>query len=215
MEGYNVFVKNRSVSFAGDGTYVYARGTPDGSCYVAPFNFGYAIDGRLFGASFGSVSTPLATPATTSITAQRPQAWIRVPSGTLVVPARIAITVESAGATTQGEIALATSQNDVGNGTSSAGPTPVCLNADATRTSNCTARQLATGDVTAEVGLHEFDRFSFAASAANQKFVWSAQESGLYMPLMGDASLLIYIGGNAVNFFADVQWYELTSTDFD
>lgn len=206
FRGYSI----ANPSASGDNTWVAAHLDRFGNLYSAPAELGYAIDGRLFGANFGSVTTPLATAATTAIVAQQPQAWLRIPDNTAVMPLSVNFTVEATGATTQGEVSICIAQNDVGNGTSTAGPTPVNLNTSNPRASLVTARSLATANVTAETNLVELQRFSFAASAVNQSFSWNARQLVIPLVLRGPASFLIYIGGNAVNFYAQVQWLEFT-----
>lgn len=200
---------------ASDGSYVAVHTTGYGDIYTEAAMLGYGITGRLFGAHFGTLTAPLATPATTSITARMPQAFLRVPDGTAVIPLTANVIVESAGNTTQGEVSIAMCQNDVGNGSTSVAATagPLSLNTAAPVTSNCTPRQLATaGDVTAEVNLLELKRFSFILSAVNQDFSWAARQQYVTPILRGPATFLIYIGGNAINFFAQMQWLELPET---
>lgn len=165
------------------------------------------VDGNMYGASFGSVTTPLASPATTAITARRPQAWLRVLDGRVVIPRSLEIVIEAAGATTQGEIAIAMTTNDLGNGTSAAGTIgPLNLRSDSTKTSTSVPRQLATADVTLETGYLELERFTFAASGVNQTFKISAD---ILPMIVGPSTLAVYIGGNAVNFFSDWEWLEV------
>lgn len=176
----------------------------------APWIVQAGREGRLFGCHFGTVTTPIATPATTAITARRPQAWLRIPAATLVVPVSVRIVIEASGATTQGEIALCSTTNDVGAGTSTAGTSAVInKNTDSANVSACTPLMLATADVAVETGLLEHARFSWAASAVNQHFNWPDPGSMNDIPfLRGDASWLLYIGGNAVNFYATFSWAE-------
>lgn len=176
----------------------------------APWTVRAGAEGRLFGCHFGTVTTPLATPATTAIVAARPQAWLRLPDGKLVIPVSVRIVVESAGITTQGEISLCSTTNDVGNGTSAAGTSGALnKNTGSAIASSAVPRQLATADVTAETGLLEHARFGFAASAVNQSFNWPDPGSKDDLPfLRGAASWLLYIGGNAVNFYAQFSWAE-------
>ena len=189
------------------------RGTSDGALYVADYALSASIEGRVMGCHFGTLTTPLATAATTAITTLRPQAWVRIPDGTVIIPLAVDVLVESTGITTQGEISIAMCIVDPGDGTAAAGTLqPVSLNAAAPVTSNCTTRQLATGDITAETGLRELKRFSFAASAVNQDFTWNAAQTLVVPVLRGPAGLLVYIGGNAVNFFAQMQWIELAES---
>ena len=187
------------------------RMTQDGALYVAQYALSASIEGRVMGCHFGTLTTPLATAATTAITTLRPQAHVRVPDGTVIIPLAVNILVESTGITTQGEIAIATTTVDPGDGTGAAGTQqPVGLNTARPVTSNCTTRQLMTGDITAETGLLELKRFSFALSAVNQDFTWNASQALVVPVLRGPAGLLVYIGGNAVNFYCQMQWIELT-----
>lgn len=189
------------------------RMTQDGALYTAPWSTALGKEGRLMGCHFGTLTTPLATAATTAIATLRPQAWVRIPDGTAIIPLSVNVLVESAGATTQGEISIATCTVDPGDGTGAAGTKqPVSLNTAAPVTSNCTTRQLATGDITAETGLLELKRFSFAASAVNQDFTWNAAGNLVVPVLRGAAGLLVYIGGNAVNFYCQMQWIEVAES---
>ncbi len=188
---------------------VAAHGDRQGNQYVSDRVRAAAIAGKLFIANHGQVTTPLTTPATTAITAKRPQAWLRVPDGKAIYVVRHTVLVESHGATTQGEISICTASNDVGDGTGD--DATELLNANPNRISDTpgtTGRQLATGDVTAEANLLELDRESFAASAVNQKYQWNANELGLLIPMLGDCSFLTYIGGNAVKFYAQTIFIE-------
>ena len=185
--------------------------TQDGALYVAQYALAASIEGRLMGCHFGTLTTPLATAATTAIATLRPQAHVRVPDGTAIIPLAVNILVETSGATTQGEIAIATTTVDPGDGTGAAGTQqPVGLNTARPVTSNCTTRQLMTGDITAETGLLELKRFTFAADTDNQDFTWNAMQSLVVPILRGPAGLLVYIGGNAVSFYCQMQWIELT-----
>ncbi len=203
-------VPNIDPNKASDAGLVAIHTDRQGNLIVENANNNKAVAGKMFVANFGSVTTPLATAATTAITARRPMAWIRVPAETGIIPVRTTIVVESAGATTQGEISVCQASNDVGDGTSTASVLGARqLNTRlGTTAGDCTPRHLSTGDCTLEVDLRELDRFSFAASAVNQKFVYRPQNDGLFSVLHGDASWLVYIGGNAVNFFGQMVWIE-------
>lgn len=196
---------------AADGTQVAASMDRQGVLSVSDRVREAAMAGKLFVAQYGTVTTPLVTPVTAAIVAARPQAWLRVPTGKAIYVVRHTIVVEANGITTQGEIAIAITSNDVGDG----------IGADGTKIQNAvpglvgttpsvTSRQLATGDVTAEEDYVELDRFGFAASAVNQKFEFNANENGLLIPIYGSdgASFLTYIGGNAVNFYAQTVFIE-------
>ena len=215
MTDLNALVNNTSVSRTGLG-WTSLRATPDGALYTTDVGGSLGIEGRIFAANMGLVTTPLATAATTAIVNTTPHAWIRVPDGTAIVPLYARIVVESQSITTQGEISLLIAQNDIGNGTSSAADAgPINLNTAAPVTSACTARQLATGAATAPTNPLELTRFSFAASAVNQAFEWDARSLGVFAVVRGEGSWAIYIGGNAVNYYAQMVWAELSEADID
>lgn len=193
---------------AGDGSMVAAHGDRQGNLYVTDIVRAAAIAGKLFLANYGTLTTPLASPATTAITAQRPQAWLRIPEGKVIYVVRHVINVESHGATTQGEIAVCTTTNDVGDGTGADATSLRNANPGHAGTPSTTGRQLATGDITAETARNEVDRFSFAASAVNQKFELNANDLGVLIPIRGASSFLTYIGGNAVQFYAQTLFIE-------
>lgn len=198
---------------ASDGSMVAVKTDRQGNLSVSDRVRMAAMAGKLFVANFGSITTPLSTPATTVIEAKRPQAWLRIPTGKVVYIVRHTIVVEANGGTTQGEIALATSSNDVGDGTAT--DATQLKNANPSRlgdTPGTTGRQLSTNDCDAEENYAEYDRESFAASAVNLKFEWNANELGILLPLVGDASFLCYIGGNAVSFFAQTIFIEEDAT---
>ena len=215
MTDLNALVNNTSVSRTGLG-WTSLRATPDGALYTRDMGGSLAVEGRIFAPNMGRVTTPLATAATTAIVDTPPHAWIRVPDGTAIVPLYARIVVESASITTQGEISLLIAQNDIGNGTSSAADSGIiALNTAAPVTSACTARQLATAAATAPTNPLELTRFSFAASAVNQAFEWDARALGVFAVVRGAGSWAIYIGGNAVNYYAQMVWAELSEADID
>jgi hypothetical protein len=204
---------NQNIGVGRSSGFGQARMTSDGAQYMAQYAMAASIEGRLMGCHFGTLTAPLATAATTAITTLLPQAWVRIPTGTTIIPVSANVLMEVAGATTQGEISICTCTVDPGDGTGAAGTKqPISLNTSAPVTSNCTTRQLATGNITAETGLLELKRFSFVAAAVNLDFTWNAAGNLLFPILKGPAGFLIYIGGNAVNFFAQMQWIELPST---
>ena len=136
-----------SVTRVAEGAALQARGTRDGALFVADWYEAHALEGRIFSATFGAVTTPLTFLITL---ANRPDMWIRCPDGTMILPLVETVTLE-AFAGTDTEIDIRDAQNDIGNGTSSAATVgPLNNRTDAPIASVCTARQLATGDTTAE-----------------------------------------------------------------
>ena len=210
MSDLRAFVQNVSVGRATSGDPALLRMTPDGALYTADVLLAAAIEGRVFAFNSGVVTTPAATAATTAITNTIASSWVRVPDGTAIVPIYAGLVVESAGATTQGEISLLIAQNDIGSGsgaTPGSGASAINLNTASPVTSNCTPVQIATAS-TAPTNPLELARFSFAASAVNQHYTWTARANGIYPVVRGASSWAFYIGGNAVNFYSTMVWAE-------
>ena len=185
------------------------RMTPDGALYTVKHGLSVGIEGRVFGAYAGSITTPLTTAATTAIVNTTPHLWVRVPEGTAIIPLSCKLTIESSGITTQGEASILIAQNDIGSGTSTAATGPVSLNTAAPVVSACTARNLATGAATAPTNPLELTRFSWALSTANTTFEWNVGQLGYWPIVRGAGSFAMYLGGNAVVYYAQMQWMEL------
>lgn len=213
MSDLRALIQNLSVGRHGSSAAPNSlRMTPDGALYTAPYPLSAAVEGNVFGMNAGTVTTPLSTAATTALANTTPHAWVRVPDGTVIIPLYASITVETSGITTQGEASIVIAQNDIGNGTSSAGTGPVSFNTAAPVTSACTVRALATGATTAPTNPLELARFSFAASTVNTNFTWTGGEHGYWPIVRGAGSWAIYLGGNAVGYFAQMIWVELSES---
>lgn len=152
-----------SVTRVSEGAQLQARGTRDGALFVADWYEAHALEGRIFGANFGSVTTPLTFLVTA---ANRPDMWVRVLDGTMILPLVETVALEAfAGTDTEIDIRLA--QNDIGNGTSTAASVaPTSLRTDAPISSNCAARHLATADTTAETNPISLWRFTINTASA-------------------------------------------------
>ena len=213
MSDLRALIQNVSVGRKGSSDHPSPlRMTPDGALYTAAYPLSAAVEGNVFGMNAGTVTTPLSTAATTAIVNTTPHAWVRVPDGTVIIPLYASVTIETSGITTQGELSIVIAQNDIGNGTSSAGTGPVSFNTAAPVTSACTVRALATAATTAPTNPLELYRASFAASTVNTNFTWYAEREAYYPVLRGAASWAIFLGGNAVGYYAQMVWVELSET---
>lgn len=198
-----------------DGNWRGLRGLRDGAAVTANYFDVLGMEGRIYIASMGSVTTPLTFLASA---ANRPDAWIRVPSGTTILPIMVNVTLEAA-AGTLNEIDVRICQNDIGNGTSSAATAgPIGARTDAVLTSNCTARQLATADTTAETNPISLLRRTYAR-ADEAGIEWrglAATRAELSYPvLVGPATLEVFIAATTTQAtgFVVMTWAELPSTD--
>lgn len=136
-------VSKAGVSYGGENASGKARAFRDKALVGMPHRQALVFEGRVFTCNAGSVTTPLTFLVTADL---RPDFVLRVPSGSVVQILGVETILEAAAGTVT-EIDYRTTQNDVGNGTSSAATVgPQNLRSDAPRSSLCTARQLYTGD---------------------------------------------------------------------
>ena len=196
-------------SRASDSTPVALKADRQGVLSVNDRVRAAALAGKLFVANWGTVTAPLTGPATQAVTLLRPSTWLRVPQGKTIYVVRHTVNIESSSNTTQGEVAIALASNDVGVGTSTAATSNRNANpSKLASTPGTIARANATQDVSVASDYIELDRFSFILSAVNQKFEFDANKTGLLIPIVGDASFLCFVGGNAVVFFAQTVYIE-------
>ncbi len=147
MSDIRFIAGHTSQNRARDGQYIGARSTRDGALFVAPWVQALVLEGKVFGANAGSVTTGIAGHAT--IDADQPEMAIRAASDTLVLmPLDLGAYLET-GATTLGihELMWAVSNIDVGAGTSTAG-TAFNLNMSASASASASVRVAYTGNGT-------------------------------------------------------------------
>ena len=212
MSDIRLFAAERaSVARTSEGNLIAVRGTRDGAVFTADWYEAHALEGRVFGANMGSVTTPLTFLITL---ANRPDAWIRVPDNTMILPLSVHVVLEAAtGTATETDVRIA--QNDIGNGTSSAATVgPVSMRTDAPVTSNCVARQLATGDTTAETNpMSVWRQTVITASAAgndavSQQHITRADMG--YPVLVGPATIEVFVAATTTQAtgFVIITWVE-------
>jgi len=147
MSDIRLFAGHANPGYALDKTLVGARSTRDGALFTAPWVQALVLEGKVFGANAGSVTTGIAGHAT--IDADQPEIAIRAAADTLVLmPLDLGAYLES-GATTLGihELMWAVSNIDVGAGTSTAG-TALNLNLSSSAATGASVRTAYTGNGT-------------------------------------------------------------------
>lgn len=192
---------------ANDG-FISPRALRDGTLVSIPWYDALALEGRVFVAQNGDETTPLTFLA---LAANRPDAWIRVATSTIVIPLSCTVTIE-AGAGTVTEIDLRTAQNDIGNGTSTAASVgPLASKTSAPIASTSTVRHLATADTTA--GTNEVTvwrktlPFAMATTEGNEFPTFDiTREMMGYPVLVGPASIMLYISATTTQATGFVTW---------
>lgn len=183
-----------SIQRVAEGASLQARGTRDGALFVANWYEAHALEGRIFSANMGSVTTPLTFLITA---ANRPDGWLRVPDGTMIIPLVCTVALEAFAGTVT-EIDVRTAQNDIGNGTSSAASIgPQANHTGAPYASTVVARQLATADTTAEtaplsVWRKQIPTANAAGNDAAGSFTVTREMMG-YPVLVGPATWEVFV----------------------
>lgn len=195
----------------GDDEYLGVQGTRDGAIWTADWYLARAMEGRVFLASFGSQTTPLTAVAYDQ---DQPEGVIRIPTNTTIVPIRVEVFLESF-AGTDNEVVVSYVTVDPTSGTSAAATEGASsTRSDAPITSNCTPRQLYTGNATI-TGYTELWRGGTptADSVAENPIVW-APPAGVGGVLVGPAGLLLQIASTSTQatFYAKIWWVEFPST---
>ena len=170
-----------------------------------------SVAGKQFVANMGTRSAPITVLGAT-IVVRRPQAFIRVPLGTTIVPKRVKFTCLTSGASVS-EFSVAQCSNDVGNGTSAAATVgPVNMNTRLGADSGqCTPRQLASADVDVEVNPVEYDFQTFASDADDYSWEYLPTRNGEFPVLTGPATWAVYAGGTTVLGWFVFTWTEVAS----
>ena len=197
----------------GTGAWKIVQGFREGTMSTVDFKQRMIAAGYGFGASMGSVTTPLTFLVTA---ANRPDAWLRVPATRMIIPTFVGVTLESMTGTVT-EIDVRITQNDIGNGTSTAATVgPINLRGDSAGLGSglVVPRQLATGDTTAETNpLSVYRRTYIRADDAGSD--WKGIEwAGNPAPFVGNqtngGTLEVFIAAttNQATGFVVMQWVE-------
>jgi hypothetical protein len=195
-----------------EGNPILAKGNRQGAQVTVDQLLQWAIDGRTFHAQQGDAGT-MVDFAETAYDEDQPQFALRVPSGRVVIPLSLVISLEDQ-AGTNNQIIWSVTTNDIGSGTSTAA-TISAMRLDSPYTSSCTARSLYTGNATAATGLFEFARWvdPFAQAATSTSigtYNWSIRTASAIPILKGPATLQMHIygTGTAPGGFGEYVWAE-------
>jgi len=212
-----------AVSVESEGSDVYLRAMRDGTLLSADWILAKTIQGRLFCAQAGLLTTEITWTATATNDQTKPAMFIDVPSGTTIFPLEISLYMEAYGSNAQFECEAIT-----GTGGVSAGGTAMTITnmrSDAPYTSNCTGTSDITGGTACTTNLSAFwrDGAQFAitktggsatvAATDPNKFVWRYKD-GLYCPIVvGHGQLMVTQGSQAGTGFGKIIFIEVPTSE--
>ena len=214
-----------SVSRATDDRHVMdLRMTRDGAPFTADWLLGAALEGRVFCAQAGLLSTAITWTATATNDQTKPAVFLSVPSGTTIIPVSIELYMEAFGTTAQFECEAITGTG----GVSASGTAMVITNmrTDAPVSSTCTATSDITGGTACTANVNAFWRdgqqFAITKSAGSataaasdpNKFAWKLSDSMVAPVVKGPGQLMVTQGSQAGTGFCKVVFVEIPSNEF-
>jgi len=225
MSDFRAFAAQTTVSRTTDGRFVGARSLRDGSMFHAPWELALVMEGKVYGANAGVITTGIAGHATAD--GDQPEIAIRAAADTLVIlPLYLEAGTQSF-ETTLGihSVFWAMSPTDVGNGTST-GFTPVQLNLSSANAAAAVCRTAYTGNGAADpltTTWYEFGRAAgnFDSDAATSgilglRMCWSTKNDAAIPILARTGCITGYgEGGTTANFFFTAKWAEFTQADIE
>lgn len=192
----------------------------DGSLVSSDWELARSLEGRVFVANAGTVTTPLTFGAGVIDTTE-PDLHIAIPSGTTAILLGIQVQVEAFGTTAifEGMAAIGTG----GSAGTDTAVTPTSLRADAPISSNATVGAAGDADATyMTTNVSEFWRFGIQKAATTatgdddssrdgERWEWNSKERGIYPVLVGPAQLQVHAAGQATTGFIIATWVEVPS----
>jgi hypothetical protein len=194
-------VRQNSYAAAGEGVGGHLRLNRRGELVGLDFITQASMDGRVFVANAGTLSSPATWTATAGIDITKPVLNIGVPSGTTIIPVEIVLLYE-----TFGTIALMECMAAIGTGGIVGGTavTPTNLRSDAPNTSTCSVYKLGTASTGPTVNLGEFWR------DGRQKVITTGTIVAHFTPVcVGPAQLFICQGSQGGTGFCKFVYIEI------
>ena len=225
MSDIRVNAAQTTISRVTDGRLVQMRGMRDGSAIVAPWEMALVMEGKVFGANAGTITTGIAGHATAD--GDQPEIAIRAAADTLVVLPLYLEAVTQSFETTLGihGVFWAISPTDVGNGTSTAF-TPVQLNLSSSAAAAAVCRVAYTGNGAADPltttwyeltrAAGNFDSDAATSGILGLKAVYSSKNDAAVPILARTGCITGYgEGGTGANFFFTAKWAEFTQAEIE
>ena len=209
-------------TFSADDAFSKVQGTRDGAPFSADWVLARCLEGRVFVANAGTVTTPVEFGAGV-IDEDEYDLHISVPSGTTIGILSVEVVAEVVGTNAILEVMAKTgSGSTCGAGTAI---TPRNLRSDSPFTSNCTITAAATVTSGVQITGPEFMRYCLAKAVTvatagapggtlPRRFTWNHKDAG-YIPIVvggtGHAAG-VFCGAQAGQGFITVVYVEVPST---
>ena len=209
----------------GDDKFLAVQGTRDGAIYTMDWGMAKALEGRVYVANAGSVTSEL-TFGAGDIDTTEPDLFLSVPLGTTVVPLEIRVKMQAYGTTLIFELMAATGTGGVaGTDTNlTYGTLWGNLRSDGPNSSLCTVGHSSAADATyMTTNVVEFWRegIMLAATTATgdddssklgETWVWNAKQAGWAPVLVGASQLMVFASSQAGKGFITIVYAEFPST---
>lgn len=216
LRGYPAITPARSTGVGPVGLHA----SRDGALYVANWFDAMTMEGRMYVANGGSVTTPI-TFGAGSIDSTEPDLFVSVPSSAMVIPVEIRAKIEAFGTTAIYECMAATGTG--GSAGTQTSVTPTNLRTDAPNTSSCTIGVASDADATyMTTNVSEFWRGGLAkavtiatadddSSNPLEDWVWNRMLVGTGPIMNGTSQLAAFYAAQASTGFIIFTYAELPS----
>lgn len=196
-----------------DDVLVTGRATRDGALFTADWVDGLILEGRVFGANLGTLTSPATFSG--AMVATEAEFVVDIPDGTIGIPLSIEF-VLSTGTTGLSEV-CAVASSTLAVGTAGTSLTPYSLRLDQPISSVATVwGALDSGGNTSPYSGNylEFFRDGYGTDPSvtgtpPPVYRWSAKESGFFPLIVDGGSITIFAGEAASTGFITVTWAEL------
>ena len=220
--GVNLKAIARNVAtWVGEGDDANVRSMRDGTLFTQEWVMAMALEGRMFCAQAGLLTTAITWTATATNDQTKPAMFLHVPNGTTVIPLEIRLYMEAYGTDALFEVAMLT-----GTGAVSASGTAMTITnmrTDAPITSLCTATSDITGGTAPTANISSFYASGVqlvttvatsddASMRTPDEWVWSLKSSGYAPVIKGAGQLLVTQGSQAGTGFGKIIFIELPTS---
>ncbi|MFA5377153.1 MAG: hypothetical protein WC455_15485 [Dehalococcoidia bacterium] len=216
MANVKALVKQSSVARGTEGNFEYIRAINDGSLVTVPWIQSLALEGRIFTANFGSATSPATLDA--SYAATDPDVSMDIPSGTSIIPLKVAVHFEAYGTIAVCETYTVCSKTLAAK---SAGTqvVPANYNTGSAIGSSClfyTAPTVTDPNTTGSFELFRFLQQNAITQAVNEstdyQFTWSIGDVGFAPVLKGPSSMTTWATSQAATGYIYYVWAEFPSS---
>ncbi len=217
---FRVEVREDEPERKADGETQFARALADGSLVVAGWEYANLLNGRLFTANVGTVTSPVT--GASGITVTVPDVHVQVPANVKIVPVHIGVNLDAKVDDRDLELVAAISNGRDSSPTGGSGQTILNRAQNHGRGSRCIVESDVTAITTPVTDRDYLEFWRVRAEFGAAPVALNSEEGGQLtynwdfrkfapLALVGESELVLYCSGigGTLDFFATITWVEL------